>query len=199
MTNDWKAYLSFGSKLLLSRGSTIYYQGQDGSGLYYLEKGRVSIHILSEQGDERIINYIMDGHLIGESGVSGPHSTSAVCDTDVVLYYFPTDIFKLICKKYPEAKNIFMKSLSWKIRSLAENVSLTDKPYEKQMSHFILDLYKKYNGHPIPISSISIAKYLGTSRITVYKIIQKWTKEGLISQNKQKIEVLDASGMEALL
>ncbi|MFD1707930.1 Crp/Fnr family transcriptional regulator [Siminovitchia sediminis] len=200
MRYDWKHYLSFGHKLILSEGSTVYNQGQDGIGLYYIEEGMVSIHVLSEEGKERIVNYLLDGYLLGEIGVTGePHSTTAVCETDTVLYYFSIEAFKWICVKHPKAQEIFMRSLSWKIRSLADIVALTDKPHETQMAHFLLQLYYQYDGLPFPISLASLAKYIGTSRITVYKIVKKWSNKGLISQKNKRIEILDVKGMGALL
>ncbi len=45
------------------------------------------------------------------------------------------------------------------------------------MARFLVLLSKKYNNHSIPITQIALAQYIGTSRITVYKIMQKWSDE----------------------
>ena len=114
-----------------------------------------------------------------------------MCDTDAILYYFSIDTFKLICNEHPEAMSIFMKSLSYKIRLLAETVAMINKPYEKQMAHFLVQLYKKHENLSVPITQISLAHYIGTSRITVYKIIKKWSDIGIISMKNHRIDILD--------
>lgn len=195
----WKPYLSYGQRRLLPKQSILYTQGDNGSGFYYVEEGKMNIRLLSDEGKERIIDYLLDGFLMGEQGISKqPYSTTAISETDAILYYFSNDAFNNICQKHPEAKTIFMNSLIKKIRMLVETVTMINRPYEQQMAYFLIRLYKKHASLSIPITQISLAQYIGTSRITVYKILQKWSESGLITLENRMIHILDLQKMKAL-
>ncbi|MFD1706247.1 Crp/Fnr family transcriptional regulator [Siminovitchia sediminis] len=196
----WEPFVKYGHKRLRCKGDTIYSQGEKGEGFYYLSEGVICIRLFSEGGKERIIDYMLEGSIFGEQGVSNePYTVTAIADTDVVIYYFPTESLKEICSRHPEAKEIFISSQISKLRMLTETYAILNKPFEQQMAHFLIQLCKKHNSQSLPISQIALAQYIGTTRITVYKIIQKWTKKNLVLQSKQKIEVIDIPGMKALL
>ncbi|MFD1706241.1 Crp/Fnr family transcriptional regulator [Siminovitchia sediminis] len=199
MRYEWEPYLHFGSKKKLKKGETLYMQGERGYGFYYLQKGKMNIKIVSEGGKERIIDHLLDGFLLGEQGIAEePYSTTAICVSDVELYHFSSNAFIELCEKHPEATGIFMKALISKVRMLAETMAIINRPYEQQMAQFLVRLSKKHETMKIPVTQISLAQYIGTSRITVYKIIQKWTSQNLVQQKGRHIEILDMDEMKAL-
>lgn len=200
MRYEWEPYLQYGFIKRLAKEETLFSQGEKGSGFYYVSEGKISIRLLSEEGKERIIDYMLDGSLLGQQGIIGqPYSVSALCDTNTCLYYFSNEAFKTICNKYQRANGIFIKSLSIRIRMLAETVTMINMSYEKQMARFLVLLSQKYNTHSIPITQIALAQYIGTSRITVYKIMQKWSNQKLISIGNHKIDIINLHAMTALI
>ncbi|VEF46771.1 Crp/Fnr family transcriptional regulator [Bacillus freudenreichii] len=197
---NWKPFLSYGHKKMKNKGETLYSQGEKGKGFYYLAEGEISIRLLSEEGKERIIDYLLEGFLFGEQGISNePYSTTAVTDTDVSIYYFSSQDFIEICRNHPEAKDIFIGSIISKVRMLTDTYAILNKPYEKQMAHFLLQLCEKHDSKVVPITQIALAQYIGTSRITVYKVFQKWMKKSLVFQRNSTIEITDIEKMKALL
>lgn len=200
MRYKWKPYLPYGNRKVKGKGETLYSQGQRGKGFYYLAKGKVSIRLLSEDGKERIIDYLLEGFLFGEQGVSSdPYSTTAVAETNVTFYHFSSDALLNICRESPEAKEIFISSLISKVRLLSDTNAILNKPYEQQMAHFLILLCEKHDSQAIPITQVALAQYIGTSRITIYKILQKWIKDNLIVQKNRVIEVTDLHKLKALL
>ncbi|MFS0646432.1 Crp/Fnr family transcriptional regulator [Siminovitchia sp. 179-K 8D1 HS] len=200
MRYKWKPYLQYGQRKLKRRGETLYSQGQKGKGFFYLAKGKVSIRLLSEDGKERIIDYVLEGYLFGEQGVSSdPYSTTAIADTDVTLCHFTNEALMNVCRENPEAKELFISSLISKVRLLSDTYAMLNKPYEQQMAHFLIRLREKHDSRAIPITQVALAQYIGTSRITIYKILQKWIKENMIIQKSRMIEVTDLHKLKALL
>ncbi|WP_442114160.1 cyclic nucleotide-binding domain-containing protein [Pseudomonas sp. NUPR-001] len=55
-----------GRKRELSKGSTIYRQGDTGSTFYFVVRGRVQVEIFQEDGAEFILELMGAGALIGE-------------------------------------------------------------------------------------------------------------------------------------
>jgi CRP/FNR family cyclic AMP-dependent transcriptional regulator len=64
------------------------------------------------------------------------------------------------------------------------------------MAYYLLKLYHE-NGNA-SINQTSFAKYLGKSRITVNKVIQKWKEQNLIELKKRKIELKDFRAIKAI-
>ncbi|AZV41137.1 putative transcriptional regulator [Peribacillus asahii] len=196
---QWKPYLIYGQKRDLKKNHLLYQQGERGKGFYYLAEGNINIKTLSNQGFERIVDYIPEGFLVGEQGiVEKPYMTTAITETKSVLYYFSNETFQKICKEHRDIETLFMNSLIQKIRLLAETVSLLNSSVELQMAHFLHKLYNKYGSSLIPISQTSLAQYTGASRTSIYRVLQQWRKKDLIDIGNRSIYLLDIKQIESI-
>ncbi len=193
----WRPFLKYGQMIKLEENTTIYYQGEDGKGFYYLDKGSVKITLLTEKGAERTVNYVPEGMLLGENGINKePYLTTAITITPSVLYYFTNEVMLKIYEEEPKAVILFTNSLLYKFRLLAEIITFLNLPVEQQMAHYLLKLVKE--NEEFPFNQTSFARYVGTSRITVNKIIQKWSKEKLIELSNQNIYIKNISKLKEI-
>ncbi|MFD1737418.1 Crp/Fnr family transcriptional regulator [Bacillus salitolerans] len=185
----WKPYLRYGQKLSVDKNKVVYRQGERGRGFYYLENGEIKITLLSDKGDERIINIVPTGMLFGEHGVQNePYLTSASTSCESTIYYFSDEVLATICREYPNAATTYTDSLIYKFRILAEIVSLLDSPVDQQIAYYLHKLHIE-NGS-VPMNQTAFAKYIGTSRVTLNKILQDWKKQDLIEINNRQIKIL---------
>lgn len=190
LKNRWEPYLEYGQVLELAKNKVVYRQGETGRGFYYLQDGEIKITLLSEKGHERIINIVPPGMLFGEHGVQEePYLTGAITTCPSIIYFFSDDVMATICKEHPQAAAIYSDSLIYKFRVLAEIISLLDSPVEQQMAYYILKLVQE-NGS-ISMNQTSFAKYIGSSRITVNQVFQKWKQHGYIELSNRQILILD--------
>ena len=198
---QWTPYLIHGKKIETVKHTTIYRQGDVGTGFYYLDKGSVKITLLSENGHERSIDYIPSGGLFGEHGAyNGSYLTSAITTAASVIYFFSDEVLSRICQDHPQAAVIFTNSQIYKLRLLAEIIAFTDSPIEQQMANFLLKLTDVHADNTIPIDQTSFARYIDTSRITVNKILQKWRQQGLIELSERgAIRVVDLQGLRGIV
>ena len=191
--------IGYGQKINCTRNTFLFYQGEIGKGFYYLEKGEVKISLLSDQGVERDIDYVLPGELLGEHGFNNsPYVTSAFVTTPSVLYFFSMNDFNQLCLDIPIATSLFMDALIRKVRILAETTSFLNAPANFRLAHF---LYKhcQEKEAKIKFRQISVARFIGTSRITVYKIISQWEKEGMINYHNGYFYILDINKLKAFL
>ncbi|MEH7417056.1 Crp/Fnr family transcriptional regulator [Neobacillus drentensis] len=187
---SWSPYLKWGDKQELQENTFVYHQGETGKGCFYLEKGGVKITLLSPQGVERTVNYVPEGMLFGEHGVKKePYLTSAITTCTSVIYYFSDDQLLRICREYPEAARTFSNSLIYKFRILADMFSFLCCPVEQQMAHYLLKVVSETGS--FSLDQTSFARYIGTSRITVNKILNKWKSQKLIQITQRSICILD--------
>ncbi|CAM3674973.1 Crp/Fnr family transcriptional regulator [Mesobacillus zeae] len=194
---EWEPFLNYGQVFEYEKNKVVYRQGESGRGIYYLRKGEIKITLLSSNGDERIINVVPPGMLFGEHGVHGePYLTSATTAAPSAILFFSDDVLEVICQEHPHAAEIYMDSLIYKFRTLAEIISHIESPVEQQMAFYLLKLVQE-NGNA-SMNQTSFAKYIGTSRITVNKIIRKWKQQGYITLKNREIMTIDIERIKAI-
>jgi len=194
---SWQPFLKYGKKLEFIENEIVYHQGSEGKGFFYLSKGGIKITLLSHEGVERTVNYVPEGMLFGEHGARNePYLTSAISNCQSEIYYFSDEALVMICKEHPEAACIFTNSLIYKFRILAEIIAFLNSPIEQQMAHFLLKLVSE-NGN-FSIDQTSFARYIGTSRITVNKILNKWKNQQWIQISNRTIDILEIDRLKEL-
>lgn len=192
--NIWEHFISdgYGQRKTYKKNTLLFRQGDVGQGFYYLSEGEVKISLLSSQGSERDIDYVIPGLLLGEQGLyKDSYFTSALTSSSSTLYFFSEEDFTKMCVLMPEATSIFMNSLIMKVRLLAEATTILNAPAEYRLAHFIYRLYKRSNETQLKISQISLARFIGTSRITVFKIINQWKYEKMVDYDKGTLYLVD--------
>lgn len=193
----WEPFLKYGQRFQAERQKLIYRQGEKGRGFYYLSIGEIKITLLSDQGNERIINIVPPGMLFGEHGVQQePYLTSATTTCPSTIYFFSDEAVAEIYSEFPAAAAIYTDSLIYKFRTLAEIISLIDSPVEQQMAYYLVKLYEE-NGSAA-MNQTTFAKYLGSSRITVNKVIQKWKQDHYITLEGRQIIIKNIETLKAI-
>ncbi len=135
--------------------------------------------------------------MFGEHGVNKEsYLTSAITTTPSVIYYFSDEALSRISKEHPEAAILFTNSLIYKFRILAEIISFLNSPVEQQMAHYLLKLVNE-NGIFL-MDQTSFARYIGTSRITVNKILNKWKTQHIITISNRTIQIEDIEGLKTI-
>ncbi|MFB5195638.1 Crp/Fnr family transcriptional regulator [Neobacillus sp. KR4-4] len=194
---SWRPFLKYGKKLKVEENEIVYHQGSEGKGFFYLARGGIKITLLSHEGVERTVNYVPEGMLFGEHGTRNePYLTSAISNCQSEIYFFSDEALVMICKEHPEAACIFTNSLIYKFRILAEIIAFLNSPIEQQMAHFLLKLVSE-NGN-FSIDQTSFARYIGTSRITVNKILNKWKNQQWIQISNRTIDILEIDRLKEL-
>lgn len=187
---NWSKYESFANVLELKKNTILYRQGDKINGFYYVHKGKIAISLLREDGYERIIDFVFPGSLTGELILnSNAATTTATLLTDSTLYYFSKDQFELLSKKYPDTLYQVNYSLIKKIRFLTNINLILKAPVAVQLAHFFLTLYERTQNRDIELSQTTISKYIGKSRVAIWKVMKEWKKEGIIEVNNNKIRI----------
>jgi len=80
-------------------GETVFMQGDPGLGMYVIEKGQVSIRMVTENGAEKELSILTDGDFFGELSLldESPRSASAVAIVpSKIIGFFRPDLFELL-------------------------------------------------------------------------------------------------------
>jgi|SRR5699024_4717155 len=189
---NWYQYIDYAMIKTVKKNTSLYRQGERIDGFYYVHQGTISISVLREDGYERIIDLVYPGSLIGEQMINGSASfTNANALIASTLYYFSTEQFELLSKNDQEASHQFGLSLISKVRLMANINTILNAPVEVQLAHFLLHLAKKKQTKNISINQTSLSKYIGKSRVSIWKVLKEWRQDGLIEMERQQIILND--------
>ena len=178
------------------KDQVIFAQGEVADTIYYLQKGRIKVVVLSEQGKEAVVGLLEAGQFFGEGCMNGHKSriTTTTTMEPCLITAIKKSAMLAAIEKEPKFSALFMKHLLTRNSRVEED--LIDQLFnssEKRLARLLLLLASfGKEGHPTPINpSINqetLADMIGTTRSRVSFFMNKFRKLGLISYNG-KIEV----------
>jgi CRP/FNR family cyclic AMP-dependent transcriptional regulator len=183
----------------------VFSQGDAADTVFYIQKGRVKVVVISGQGREAVVGIFGPGQFFGEGCMNG-HSvriaTTTAMEECVVTAITKTAMLATLHDQ-PKFSEMFMTYLLTRNSRIEED--LIDQLFnssEKRLARLLLLLANfGKEGSPQPISpNISqetLAEMIGTTRSRVSFFMNKFRKLGLISYNG-KIEV-NSSLLNAVL
>ena len=178
------------------KDEVIFAQGDAADTIYYIQKGRLKVVVISEQGKEAVVGMLEPGQFFGDGCMNG-HSlriaTTTAMEPSLVTAITKTAMLAALHSE-PKFSELFMAHLLTRNSRIEED--LIDQLFnssEKRLARLLLLLANfGKEGSPQPISpNISqetLAEMIGTTRSRVSFFMNKFRKLGLISYNG-KIEV----------
>ena len=191
--------------LEVRKDQIIFAQGDVANTIFYIQKGRVKVVVLSDQGKEAVVGILEPGQFFGEGCMNG-HSlriaTTTAMEGCLITAITKTAMLAALHDE-PKFSELFMAYLLTRNSRIEED--LIDQLFnssEKRLARLLLLLANfGKEGSPQPISpNISqetLAEMIGTTRSRVSFFMNKFRKLGFISYNG-KIEV-NSSLLNAVL
>jgi CRP/FNR family cyclic AMP-dependent transcriptional regulator len=191
------ARVGAGKTILEFRTSqTIFAQGDAADAVFYIQKGRVKLSVLSEQGKEAVVAILEPGQFFGEGCLNGQRLRIATTTAmeRCVITAITRDAMIALLHDEPNFSELFMAYLLTRNSRIEED--LIDQLFnssEKRLARLLLLLANfGKQGSPQPINpninQETLAEMIGTTRSRVSFFMNKFRKLGFISYNG-KIEV----------
>jgi CRP/FNR family transcriptional regulator, cyclic AMP receptor protein len=187
------------------KGQTVFAQGDVADTVFYIQKGRLKVVVLSEQGKEAVVGILQARQFFGEGCMNGHPlriaTTTAMEDCLITAITKKTMIAAL--HDQPKFSQMFMAYLLTRNGRIEED--LIDQLFnssEKRLARLLLLLAnfgRESTPQPIDakISQETLAEMIGTTRSRVSFFMNKFRKLGFISYNG-KIKV-NSSLLNAVL
>jgi CRP/FNR family cyclic AMP-dependent transcriptional regulator len=179
------------SVLQFQKGQRIFAQGDRADTVFYIQKGRVKLTVLSDRGKEAVIGILGPGQFFGEGCMNGHKlriSTTTAMEICLVTAITKTAMIAAMHEE-PQFSEMFMAYLLTRNSRIEED--LIDQLFnssEKRLARLLLLLAnfgKEGNPQPISpnISQETLADMIGTTRPRVSFFMNKFRKLGLIDYN----------------
>jgi CRP/FNR family transcriptional regulator, cyclic AMP receptor protein len=169
----------------------IFSQGEAADSIFYINKGKVRLTVLSGQGKEAVVAILGPGDFLGEGCLAGQtrRMATAVAMTECLTTRLDKAAMIRVLHDAPEFSEKFMSHLLTRnIRVEADLVDQLFNSSEKRLARMLLILANfGKEGKPEPviakISQEMLAEMIGTTRSRVSFFMNKFRKLGLIDYN----------------
>jgi len=173
------------------QGGVIFRQGDPADAVFYIDKGRVRLTVVSEQGKEGVIAMLRVGDFFGEGCLAGQplHMASAVATVEAEIVRVEKAAMVTMLHEQPNFSEMFMAFiLSRNIQIEEELVDQLFNSSEKRLARLLLLLStfgKEGKLEPVipKISQEILAARVGTTRSRINYFMNKFRKLGLIEYN----------------
>jgi CRP-like cAMP-binding protein len=200
-TFDTAAFLAnagLGRRIVeLNPKGTFFSQGDPADSVFYLQKGRAKVSVVSTAGKEATIALVSAGEFVGEgalAAVPGLRLSTATAVTDCSALQIGREEMARVMHAEPDFSDLFFKYLL--ARSMRTQADLVDQLFnssEKRPARVLL-LMAEFGlpGEPeklIPkISQETLAEMIGTTRSRVSFFMNRFREHGFI-EYKDRIRV----------
>lgn len=188
---------------VFDRGKTIFFPGDPAERFYFLLKGAVKLSRVYEAGEEITVALLRENSVFGVlSLITGNRSDRfyhAVAFTPVELLSVPIEQVEKALKEDPDLPMLLLKSLSSRILQTEMMIeTLAHRDMGARLVSFLLVLCRDFgvptaNGVTIDLklSHQAIAEAIGSTRVTVTRLLGELRRDKLIGISKKKITVFN--------
>jgi CRP/FNR family cyclic AMP-dependent transcriptional regulator len=179
------------SILRFKNGQNVFVQGDPAETVYYIQKGKIKITVLSDKHKEAVVGILGPGQFFGEGCMNGHKrriSTTMAMEDCVITAITKTAMIATLHDQ-PQFSEMFMAYLLTRNTRIEED--LIDQLFnssERRLARLLLLLANfGKEGGPLPInpniSQETLAEMIGTTRSRVSFFMNKFRKLGLIDYN----------------
>jgi CRP/FNR family cyclic AMP-dependent transcriptional regulator len=172
----------------VTKRQTIFVQGDPADAVFYIQKGKVQLTVLSKTGREATIGILTQGEFFGEGSLAGQtlRMGSATAMTDCEIVRIDKKAMMAALHREPAFSDMFVAYLLG--RNIRYEEDLVDQLFnssEKRLARVLL-LLARFGKDGVPetvvpkISQETLAEMVGTTRSRVSFFMNRFRKLGFI-------------------
>jgi CRP-like cAMP-binding protein len=173
----------------LQKGDIVFAQGDVADTVFYIQKGKIKLVVVSEEGKEAIVGILESGQFFGEGCLNGRRfrvATTVALEVSVVTRISKEAMTRML-EIEPKFAQLFMMHLISRNSRIEEDlVDQLFNPSEKRLARVLLLLANSgKEAHPIDIdvNQETLAEMIGATRSRVSFFMNKFKRLGFISYN----------------
>ena len=201
--SDREMFVLSSSCVSFEKGTNIH-DGDECTGVILVKKGSLRIYVLSEDGKEITLYRLFAGDMcmLSASCVLQSITFDVFVDSEensecVVV---SGSAFNSLTQKMPEAKIFALEMALGRFSDVMWVMQqILFMSMDKRLAIFLLDESSKLGSDTIKLTHEQIAKYMGSAREVVSRMLKYFVSEGIITSSRSDgIKILDKSRLRAL-
>lgn len=160
--------------------------------------GSVKIMTEDKEGDELLLYYLEVGDTCAVTlnccTRKAKSSVRAVAESDVEILFVPAEKMEEWMVKYKTWRNYILESYNTRLNEMVAAIdNLVFNSMEERLKKYLRDKAFVSKSSSLHITHNDIANDLHSSRVVISRLMKKLENEGIIKQNRQKVEFLEFS------
>lgn len=184
------------------KGAHIH-DGSECSGVFFIRSGSLRVYIMSEEGKDITLYRLYSGDMcmLSASCVLESITFDVFIDAeeDSECFVISGPAFAAVSENNPKVK-IF--SLETALSRFSDVMWVMQQilfmSFDKRLAIFLLDETAKTGGDVVHLSNEQIAKYMGSAREVVSRMMKYFTSEGIAERRRDGIHILDRAKLRRL-
>lgn len=181
-------------------GHDVFVDGDRVDGIALLLSGVVRVYKIGETGREITLYRFGLGQscILSANAILSDKSFPAIAtvEEDAEAVMIPADVFRAWVRKYDLWREFVFDLLSERLSTVMAVVDeVVFKRMDRRVAALLLTQARVQN--PMRVTHQEIAAELGSSREVISRILEDFSREGLIESGRGAIEVLDSEGLES--
>ena len=197
------SFMNTAQDIKFKRGTNIH-DGNECTGVILIKSGSLRLYILSEDGKEITLYRLFPGDIC---------MLSASCVLDTITFDVFVDaeedsecvviggcVFEAVSARLPEVKIFALETALSRFSDVMWVMQqILFMSMDKRLAIFLLDEISKSGSDTVKLTHEQIAKYMGSAREVVSRMLKYFSSEGIISSSRSDgIRVLDKKRLRAL-
>lgn len=178
------------------KGQNVHSVENDCVGVLILKSGELRAYILSEEGKEITLFRLETGNICVFSASciikTITFDVFVDCVEDAEAYLLNVSVFQKLCESNVYVENFSLKLMTERFSDVMWTMEqILFMSFEKRLAVFLLDEIAKSGSAEINLTHEQIAKYIGSAREVVSRMLKSFEKKGLVKLSRGSITVLD--------
>ena len=202
-SGEKESFLNSSQKVSFKKGDNVH-NGDECTGIILIKSGVLRVYILSEDGKEITLYRLFPGDLC---------ILSASCVLDTITFDVFIDAeensdcvvvggcsYENLANRMPEAKIFALETAVSRFSDVMWVMQqILFMSMDKRLAIFLLDEINKTGGDTVKLTHEQIAKYMGSAREVVSRMLKYFTAEGLVTSSRSEgIKIIDKKRLREL-
>lgn len=182
----------------------IFSEGNHPIRLYYVQKGKVKVFKINDEGKELIIRIVNEGEFFGYTAMfeNSVYKENADALEDSAIATMPRNEFEELLHSHPDVSRKFIKLLASDVTDKEEQLlHIAYNSLRRKVADALLSVHKTYHmgfDGDIHLSRENLAALAGTATESLIRTLTSFKAEHLIEIKDGRITILDYSRLERM-
>lgn len=184
------------------RGTQIH-NGEDCSGVILVRTGCLRVYMMSEQGKDITLYRLYPGDLcmLSASCVLQAITFDVFVDAeeDSECYVISGSAFSMVSERNAQIKIFALQTALSRFSDVMWVMQqILFMSMDKRLAIFLLDETARKGGDTVFLTHEQIAKYMGSAREVVSRMLKYFSGEGIVSLSRKGVKIIDKQRLRAL-
>ena len=191
-------------KVSYSKGSNLHSKDSECLGVLLIKNGGLRVYMLSEDGREITLYRLSPGDVCVLSASCILNSITfdvhIDAESDTNLYLINIGVFSKLSNQNVYVENFAYKRANERFSDVMWAMEqILFMSFDKRLAIFLLDEMTRLNSTKLKITQEQIAKYIGSAREVVSRMLKVFQSEGILNQSRGCIHIINKEKLRELI